>query len=114
MVFDVALDGAVFSLLAILVNIILGIPLLRARMPIKLGDEWEKIYESHFKSNMSKFQFKTMKDTTGLFVRRRQVPGTEFIRQGNPFDCIYLFLKVPKCQVIQPYGGAEPMLESSV
>jgi hypothetical protein len=56
----VQLDCVIFSLIHILINIVMSVPLVKQIWPVKLSELEEEIYQRDFGSYMSKKQFKHM------------------------------------------------------
>jgi len=57
-ILNVSLDGALYLGASTIINFVLAIPLIQARMPIKFTPEWEEVYENIFSAVLSKFEFK--------------------------------------------------------
>jgi len=47
-ILNVSLDGALYLGTSTLINFVLAIPLIIARMPIKFTHDWEEIYDNIF------------------------------------------------------------------
>jgi len=55
---NLQIDLLMFSILFIVINIVMMIPLIKQKLPVKLTPIEEEIYENDFKSHMNQSQFK--------------------------------------------------------
>lgn len=94
-VLNVSIDGFCYLFTGAMVNLILAIPLIIQRLPIKFTPEFEELYEKNF-NVLSRFEFKKIKEITNMRIKRRIVEGTQICMENNPFEAVYLFSKIPE------------------
>lgn len=92
LVLSTALDVVLYASLNLVLNVAFSIPLIIQRIPIKFDVEIEEIYTKWFSGYMSKGDFKKLNETR---IKRRSHPGTKIVTEGNPFESLYLFTRIP-------------------
>lgn len=91
-----SLDGFCYLFTGAMINLILAIPLIYAKRPIRFDPQWEEIYTNYFQHVLSRYEFKRIKEVTNMRIRRRNVPGTTLCDEANPFESIYLITRIPE------------------
>lgn len=90
-----ALDVLIYASINILVNIVLSIPLILQRIPIKFDLEMEDIYVRFFSNYLSRLEFQILIKKCGVHLKRRFQVNTKIITEKNPFESLILFTNIP-------------------
>jgi hypothetical protein len=89
--FNLQIDILMFSILFILINIVMMIPLIKQKLPVKLTPIEEELYDRDFKSHMNHSQFKRF---ISKFKALRYSDKAQLCANKSQFTHMYYIAKI--------------------